>query len=162
MPGRSRARTRAPLVATLDRDQAMDEAFRLLSRRSRSEAEIATELSERGASRTTVGRVLGRLRSLGYIDDQKLAAEWTERWKERGFGVLRIQAELRNSGIAEAIVERVRLGEREERGRAREILARRFSAAELRDRRGMARAARFLAGRGFTPEVIDSLFEVWE
>jgi len=134
----------------------------MLARRAQSEAEISARLTTHGASRTTVGKVLGRLRSLGYIDDEKLAAEWTERWKERGFGVLRIQAELRKSGIAEAIVERVSLGEREERGRAREILARRFSAADLRDRRGMARAARFLAGRGFTPEVIDSLFEVWE
>src|SRR5258708_7675066 len=149
MPGRSRARSRAPLVATLDREQAMDEAFRLLSRRSRSEAEIATELSERGASRTTVGRVLGRLRSLGYIDDEKLAREWTDRWKERGFGVLRIQAELRKSGVDETIVERLEVDEREERARAKDLLARRFSPEELCDRRVIARAARFLAGRGF-------------
>jgi regulatory protein len=140
----------------------MDEAFRMLARRAQSEAEISTRLAAHGASRSIVGKVLGRLRSLGYIDDEKLAAEWTERWKERGFGVLRVQAELRKSGIDETIVERVSFSEREERERAREILARRFSAAELRDRRGMARAARFLAGRGFTPEVIDSLFEVWE
>src|SRR5262249_16743768 len=57
-------------AAKLDRDQAMDEASRLPARRSRSEAEIAIELTERGASPTVVGRVLGRLRSLGYIDDE--------------------------------------------------------------------------------------------
>jgi len=140
----------------------MDEAFRMLARRAQSEAEIAERLAAHGASRTTVGKVLGRLRSLGYIDDEKLAAEWTDRWKERGFGLLRIQAELRRSGIDEAIVERVSVDDREERARAKQLLARKFPAAELRDRRGMARAARFLAGRGFTPEVIDSLFEVWD
>ena len=140
----------------------MDEAFRMLARRAQSEAEIAEHLSARGASRTTVGKVLGRLRSLGYIDDEKLAAEWTDRWKERGYGVLRIQAELRKSGLDEAIVERVSVEDREERARAKALLARRFPAAELRDRRALARAARFLAGRGFTPEVIDSLFEVWD
>ena len=134
----------------------------MLARRARSEAEISTGLVAHGASRTTVGKVLGRLRSLGYIDDEKLAGEWTDRWKERGYGVLRIEAELRKSGIDEAIVERMSIDERDERARAQELLLRRFSPEDLRDRRGMARAARFLAGRGFTPEVIDSLFEVWE
>jgi regulatory protein len=140
----------------------MDEAFRLLSRRARSETEIAEALAARGASRTTAGRVLGRLRALGYIDDEKLAAEWTDRWKERGFGALRIQAELRKSGIAETIVEAVNFDDREERARAKALLSRRFSEHDLAERRGVARAARFLAGRGFTPEVIDSLFEVWD
>jgi len=134
----------------------------MLARRARSEAEISTGLVAHGASRTTVGKVLGRLRSLGYIDDEKLAGEWTDRWKERGYGVLRIEAELRKSGIDEAIVERMSIDERDERARAKELLLRRFSPEDLRNRRGMARAARFLAGRGFTPEVIDSLFEVWE
>jgi regulatory protein len=140
----------------------MDAAFRMLSRRARSEAEIATGLAEHGASRTLVGRVLGRLRALGYIDDEKLAREWTDRWKDRGFGTLRIQVELRRIGVDETIVERVSVDVREERARARELLARRFSAEDLSDRRVMARAARFLAGRGFPPEVIDSLFEVWD
>ena len=140
----------------------MDAAFRMLARRARSEAEIAEGLAAHGASRTILGKVLGRLRSLGYIDDEKLAGEWTDRWKERGFGVLRIQAQLRKSGIDEALVERVSVDARDERARAKELMVRRFSPEELRDRRGMARAARFLAGRGFAPEVIDSLFEVWD
>ena len=140
----------------------MDAAFRMLARRARSEAEIAAGLAAHGASRTTVGRVLGRLRSLGYIDDRKLAREWTDRWKERGFGVLRIQAELRKSGVDDTIVDALTTDAREERARAKELLSKRFAPEELRDRRGMARAARFLAGRGFEAEVIDSLFEVWD
>ena len=138
----------------------MDTAFRALARRARSEAEIAALLAARGASATLIHRVLGRLRALGYIDDDKLAAELVERWQERGFGSLRIQAELRRLEIDEAIAERMTPDAREQRDRARRVLERNFPPAELGDRKGLARAARFLAGRGFPAEVIDSLFDV--
>ncbi len=140
----------------------MDLAFRMLSRRSRSEAEIAGVLKLRGASASLVRRVLGRLRVLGYVDDRKLAAECAERWKERGFGSLRIQDQLRKLEVEERITESVRPDSREEREIARRVLARTFDPGELADRRVQARAARFLAGRGFPAEVIDSLFDVWE
>ena len=96
----------------------MDTAFRALARRARSEAEIAALLAARGASATLIHRVLGRLRALGYIDDDKLAAELVERWQERGFGSLRIQAELRRLEIDEAIVERMTPDTSEQRDRA--------------------------------------------
>ena len=138
----------------------MDTAFRALARRARSKAEIAALLAARGASATVIHRVLGRLRALGYIDDDKLGAELVERWQERGFGSLRIQAELGRLEIDEAIAERMTPDAREERDRARWVLERNFSPAELGDRKGLARAARFLAGRGFPAEVIDSLFDL--
>jgi len=109
-----------------------------------------------------VRRVLGRLRELGYVDDRKLAAECAERWKERGFGSLRIQDQLRKLEVEERIAESVSLDAREERELARRVLARTFDPADLAQRRGQARAARFLAARGFAAEVIDSLFDVWE
>jgi regulatory protein len=140
----------------------MDLAFRLLSQRARSESEVATALEQAGASRRLMRGVLGRLRALGYIDDRKLAAEWVERGKERGFGSLRIQDQLRRLDVDERIIESATLGGREERALARRLLAERFVASDLADRRIAARAARFLAGRGFPPEVIDSLFDSWE
>ena len=146
--------------AALDYPGAMDEAFRLLARRARSEAEIAGLLGARGASAKLVRKVLGRLHALGYVDDAQLAAELVERYKQRGFGSLRIEAELRRFEIAEPVVERMTLDSREERVLARRALEKNFRPAELADRKGMGRAARFLAGRGFPAEVIDSLFDV--
>jgi regulatory protein len=140
----------------------MDLAFRMLSHRSRSAAEIAGALKLRGASASLVRRLLGRLRELGYVDDRKLAAECAERWKERGFGSLRIQDRLRKLEVEERIAESVSPNAREERELARRVLARTFEPADLVERRGQARAARFLAARGFAAEVIDSLFDVWE
>jgi regulatory protein len=140
----------------------MDLAFRLLSQRARSESEIAAALERAGAVRRLVRAVLARLRALGYVDDRKLATEWIERGKERGFGSLRIQDQLRRLDVDERIVESATLGGREERALARRLLAERFGAGDLADRRIAARAARFLARRGFPAEVIDSLFDSWE
>jgi len=140
----------------------MDLAFRLLSQRARSESEIAAALERAGAARRLVRAVLARLRALGYVDDRKLAAEWIERGKERGFGSLRIQDQLRRLDVDERIVESATLGGREERALARRLLAERFGVGDLADRRIAARAARFLARRGFPAEVIDSLFDSWE
>jgi regulatory protein len=140
----------------------MELAFRLLSRRARSESEIVAALERAGASRRLARGVLGRLRSLGYVDDRKLAAECVERGRERGYGSLRIQDQLRRLDVDERIVESATLGGREERALARRLLAERFGESDLADRRTAVRAARFLAGRGFAAEVIDSLFDSWE
>jgi regulatory protein len=140
----------------------MDIAFRLLARRARSEAEVAAALEARGASRTAVRGVLARLRALGYVDDRKLAADCAERWQGRGFGSLRVRDQLRRLRVKECVAEGVAPDAGEERERARQVLARHFTESELGDRRGLARAARFLAGRGFPQEVIDSLFDLWE
>ena len=140
----------------------MELAFRLLSRRACSESEIAAKLERAGASRRVVRGVLARLRSLGYVDDRKLAAECVERGRERGFGSLRIQDHLRRLDIDERIVEGAVLGGSDERALARRLLDERFAGRDLADRRTAARAARFLASRGFAAEVIDSLFDSWE
>lgn len=140
----------------------MDLALRMLARRARSGAEVAGALAERGAAKTVVAGVLGRLRALGYIDDRKFAAECAERWKDRGFGSLRIQDQLRRLRVEETVAASVMPGALEERELARRALARHFGASDLADRRGVARAARFLAARGFPAEVIDSLFDLWE
>ena len=160
MAGRSAERSRKSRRGVLDRDGAMALAFRELARRSRSEAEITATLAAHGALPTVVRKVVGRLRSLGYVDDEKFAAACVERWTERGFGSLKIRAELSRHEIGEAIVERVALDSRVDGALARRVLARRFAARDLAEPRGMARAARFLAARGFPAEVIDSLFDV--
>ena len=140
----------------------MDLALRLISARSRSEGEVRDALAARGCAASIVAKVLGRLRELGYIDDEKFAAECAERLQERGYGSLRITDQLRRLAVDERIVERVLPGDAEERSLARQVLKRRFDERDLEDRRGLARAARFLAGRGFPAEVIDSLFDVCE
>jgi regulatory protein len=139
----------------------MDLSLRMIARRARSEGEIGSTLAGLGYSKTLVRGVLGRLRSLGYIDDRKFAAECAERWTERGFGSLRIEEQLKRHEVDEKIIATVMPEAREERARAREVMRKHFGET-VADRRTAARAARFLAGRGFPAEIVDSLFDLWE
>jgi len=134
-------------------------ALGLLARRSRSAKEVETSLGARGFSRAETRRVLGRLKQLGYIDDRKFAADWSERLQERGFGALRIRLELQQHGVEDGLAERVIPAAAEECVAARKILQIRFGGEPICEPALKARAARFLVGRGFTPEVVESLLD---
>jgi regulatory protein len=135
----------------------MDRAFRLLSHRARSEAEIRIALEAAGHAAREVRRVVGRLRALGYIDDAKLAADVAERLGERGFGSLRIRDQLRNLGVEDGLAAAAISAPAEERRIASRTLNERFGEDAPTDLRRRARAARFLASRGFPEEIIRSL-----
>ncbi len=135
----------------------MDEAFRLLARRARSEAEIAGALAARGFSRSVVSAVGGRLRRLGYLGDRKLAADLAERLRDRGFGSLRIRVELERRGIAARTFS---LEASEERSTARRALAERFGENDYSEPRRRLQAALFLAARGFSEETIESILDI--
>lgn len=103
--------------------RALQIAYRFLGYRARSEAELRKRLT-RPAGRATgrpgafdeqvVGKVVGRLTELGFLDDAAFAQMWIDnrdRLSPRGTIVLRI--ELRQKGIAQDIVEGV-VGERKD------------------------------------------------
>ena len=136
-------------------------AFRLLARRARSEAEIRSALNTQGFSQSVVRRALGRLRELGYISDLKLAAEWAERLQQRGFGSYRIRDQLQKLGVDDGLAARVMPAAREERVLARKLMEERFGNDATADPRRRYQAYRFLAGRGFPEEILQSLFDPW-
>jgi regulatory protein len=140
----------------------MESALRMLARRARSEAGIRQALERRGVRPAEVRRVLGRLRDLGYVDDRKFAADWSERLQERGFGSLRIRLELHQHGVEERLSERELPAAAEECVTARRVLRVRFGDREIVEPRRKAQAVRFLASRGFPQEVVESVLDLWE
>jgi len=126
----------------------MRHAIDLLSRRARSEAELARALVRRGGDEETVAGILERLRGLGYIDDAGLARRWVEsRGTSRGRGVL--AGELRRKGVdpAEALAER---SDDDERAAALAAAVRKVGEAPRdTDRAAQARLAAHLRRRGF-------------
>jgi regulatory protein len=154
-----------PLAVALHgerRFSPLDLALRMLARRDRTEREVRRALEARGVSPREVGRVLGRLRRLGYIDDRRFAIDRSERLQERGYGSHRIRRDLEEHGIPEELAESVLPGREVERAIAERLLRERFGETPIRDPECGRRAARFLVGRGFSDEVVDSLISVWE
>lgn len=134
--------------------RALDRAVRLLARRPYSAAEIRRSLSSKEVAPGVIDEVLARLTALGYVDDAAFAQYWVEnreRFRPRGARALRY--ELRQKGIADAIISRALEGydSAESAYAAAEDQARRLRGLDRRSFRN--RLGAFLARRGFDYEI---------
>ncbi|MEM9744250.1 MAG: regulatory protein RecX [Pseudomonadota bacterium] len=126
-------------------------ALRLLGRREYSRWELHRKLSGR-ADDATLDAALGRLVADGYQSDERFVESFVRSRQLRGQGPARIEAELRQRGCAKALIDHA-VAEISEQGLelARAAFEKRFPSYRRED---YARAGRFLAGRGFSADVI--------
>jgi regulatory protein len=132
---------------------AFERAAALLAARPHFAGELRRKLAARGYDREEVEEALTRLSSLGYLDDESLAAAEAERLRERkGLSRSGVAAELARKGVERgavaAAVAGVSPGDELDTARA---------AAErwLAGRRGDGAAlARHLARKGYAGHVI--------
>ncbi len=100
--------TEVQLAELRHRDEivkAVDAAVKLLSFRPRSTQEIRQRLQQKSYESGVIEAAIERLQNLGYLDDRAFARFWIEernRSKPRGERALR--SELRNKGIADALI----------------------------------------------------------
>lgn len=144
-----------------ERALAMARALNLLGYRARSEAEVRERLGRYGYGGGTVEAVVGRLRELGYLDDEEFA-RLKAREKARKYGPKRVSLELRKSGVdaetARGVIEEEFSG-RDELEAASAAAERRYNAggSGAGSSAGEDGAARrvygFLMRRGFSAEV---------
>lgn len=130
-------------------------ALRLLAMREHSRLELMRKIRARGFLADDAEGVLDRLERQGALDESRLAERYVAERAEKGFGPNRIRAELREKGVAEALVER-QLSLMDDAwpdclARAHE---RRFRAGLPTDRSEYAKQARFLEQRGFSADAI--------
>lgn len=128
-------------------------ALRLLARREHSRQELARKLTAHAESRQDLEQVLDELSARGWLSTERFIESLVNR-KAARFGTERIRQELRSQGLggetSAAALAALRASEAE---RAQALWQRRFQqpATSPQER---ARQARFLAGRGFSAEVI--------
>ena len=139
-------------------EAALKRAFRFLSYRSRSEAEVRIKLTQSGFSQDVVETTLDKLRSLNFLNDEAFARGWAQgRAEGRGYGPLRIERELRQKGIEDGLIRKVvgeTFGREEGKEKARELLEKRYRLKNLRDPKILRRAIGFLKRRGYRDSVI--------
>lgn len=139
-------------------EEALERAFKFLSYRPRSEAEVRTKLSQLGFPQKIIDTTLEKLRSLNLLNDEIFARGWAlGRAEDRGFGPLRIERELRQKGVAKSLISQIvqeTFGQEGGGERARALLERRFRGKDLGDRKVMRRALAFLQRRGYRDSVI--------
>lgn len=133
------------------RHKAMD----MLSRREYAAAELSQKLTGKGFDEDSVRDIVAQLVADGLVSDERFTEAFVRFRAERGYGPLRIQAELRERGVDESVVAmHLDLGDPQWRQRSEEVRRKRFGAARPADFKERARQARFLQYRGFGAQQI--------
>ena len=133
----------------------------LLARREHSRQELAHKLRRRFDARE-VETALEALSEEGLQSDERFAFSFTRERLLRGHGPRRIDAELRQRGVAGAAIDRALARVPEKEGKSwREVAlaaeARKFGDGPPLDYEEKARRMRFLYRRGFATDDIDPL-----
>ena len=126
--------------------EAQGICLRLLTARSRSRAELADALRERGVSEELSALVLDRLTEVGLVDDAAFAESVVHsEHHRRGRGGRALSSELRRRGVAAEIVQQAVATVRpeDEELRARELVRRKLRGSTARE---ASRVARKLVG----------------
>ncbi|MFQ5486831.1 MAG: regulatory protein RecX [Gammaproteobacteria bacterium] len=153
MRRRSDSSTEVAPSATVRR-QALD----YLARREHGVEELRRKLLNKGHGPELVEEVLAALVRERLLSEQRFVESFVAARQRRGEGPLRIQASLRQRGVAdELIAAQVDAGSEVWRSIVREVWHKRFRGEPPRDYRERARQARFLLQRGFTMEQVTRL-----
>jgi regulatory protein len=133
-------------------------AIRLLARREHTRAELARKLAALGTEED-IAAVLAQLAESGLLSDARAASAYV-RGNAARFGAARLRQTLRRKGVDGELIESelVQADLPDELARAREVWAKKFSAAP-KDMKEWSRQARFLQGRGFATDVIRRLLK---
>ena len=87
--------------------KAKDAAYRYLSYRARSVAEVRGKLTEKDFAAEVVAEVLADLQRQKLLDDREFARRWVEARLPRAYGARRLAQDLRHKGVAAGVVDEV-------------------------------------------------------
>ena len=129
-------------------------SIRLLARRDHSIHELTRKLQQREHSQQAIDSAVEELLELNYLNETRYAELYSDQRMRQGFGPLSIQAKLRERGIAAHLIQwglkqlSVDWSEQAER-----VIHKRFNASDISntDQKVVAKIARFLHGRGYSP-----------
>lgn len=138
---------------------AMDAAIRILARRQHAQAELFQKLNRKGFDKKIIDAVLEECRARKYVDDAATVRFYLEELIRKNYGVHRVRQAMRNKGFDEGLIEEVAgeyAGSDEEMAAARKALMKKRPALdrETDSRKRREKAYRFLAGKGFSGEVV--------
>jgi regulatory protein len=137
---------------------AYSKALGLLARREHSRRELKLKLRQGGYEGEEAGAALDRLGEQHYQDDDRFAEMLVRSRVGQGYGPMRVRAELKSHGLADARIREVLdAAEVDWTAVAAAQLRRRYGAAATSDHEERARRAQFLLRRGFPAATVRSV-----
>lgn len=146
--------------------RAYNYALRLLKIRPRSESEIRFRLSQKKYGRDVAEALIKSLKDSGYVDDFNFSVSWVRERIAKPLGFARLEFELKEKGIAKAIIENV-LAQAKKDYPEREIIDCLIEKKFVKflnkpvDEKLRCKIQGFLLRRGFSPDkVIEAIEEL--
>jgi regulatory protein len=154
--------------APLDEAGLLEFAVRSLSSKMKSVRDLRRKMVERAelgeAGAAAVDAVIAKLKELGYLSDERFAADYTWLRKENEkFGKRRVQQGLMQKGIAQELTNATLAAaydEVDEVALAKEYVARK-RMKKPEDEKEVARAMRQLVGAGFSTQTVWKVLRGW-
>jgi regulatory protein len=141
-------------ASTLDAE-IRSRALKLLTSREHSRYELWRKLYLRGYPAAAVHAVLNRLADEGLLSEERLIAAYVAERLGKGFGPLRIRAELQAKGLSDAAIDpHLQQEESECLALMARVEAGKFGPRPSADRQTLAKRARFLEYRGFPAHLV--------
>ena len=135
-------------------------ALAMLARREHSSAELRGKLAAKGFPAEMIEGALSDLDREGWLSDERFVEMFVRARRERGYGPMRIRAELRERGIDDAVIAaHLDAGDPEWLQRLERAKRKRFGESKAQDFAERARQMRFFQARGFTTEQIRAVLE---
>ncbi len=142
-------------MASSIRNKAMD----LLARREHSAQELRQKLKTRDYDADAIDEVLQALKEDRLQSDERFAESYVNHRFNAGVGPLKIRYELRQKGVADALVDEFLepLSDQWDELMIRQRI-KKYGASIPHDYAERMKQARFLQNRGFSPESVMRLF----
>ncbi|MCX5781409.1 MAG: RecX family transcriptional regulator [Elusimicrobia bacterium] len=142
-----------------EKKKAINSVFHLLSIRSRSEKELGEKLKTKKISEENITDAIGRIKELGYINDEKFAKERISYLRQKGKGPFIIKMDLRRAGIQEDTINELLFKDKTSKNIEIEqvkniVLSRLKRMGKIDAKTKFNRLMGFLARRGFDIETI--------
>lgn len=132
-------------------------ALKHLARREHSRLELEKKLSKYAQTTEALASTLDSLEQHGFLSENRVV-EHIKHVRRAKYGSLRIHTELKIRGITEELIDSALIDLKQtELETARQIWQKKFGVFP-EDWKTRGKQARFLAGRGFSPEIINQVF----
>ncbi|MDR3492834.1 MAG: regulatory protein RecX [Gammaproteobacteria bacterium] len=132
----------------------------MLARREHSEFELSRKLRTKGYSDQDIQTVMLALIKEGLLSNTRFVESYVFHRRNKGYGPLRIQAELTTRGIPEDMIDHhLDIADNAWLVAVRKVWQKRFKGSLPRDFKTRAQQLRFLQYRGFTADHINTLFQ---
>lgn len=137
-----------------------ESAMNYLARREHSRLELEHKLAARDFDKNEIAEALDRLITDGLLSDARFAESFVNARIQRGNGPVKIQIELKQRGVDEAIIKQyLNTPEANWYKQACRARCKRFGEALPGEYDQRIRQARFLQQRGFTHEQINRVLK---